>query len=260
MDIVARLAQHRTVGGAPRHELEWLAARGRIRHIAQGDLVVRKGQRVEDSDYGLEVVVTGRFSIDVDRGGGPRKVMEWQAGDVAGVLPFSRMAASPGDTIAETDVETLSLPPRHFPELIRECPSLTMIFVHVMLDRARVFNTSDWQDERMVSLGKLSAGLAHELNNPASAIHDDAEVLNAVGRDLRARFGDAYRVVKAGSGAEACRQVAERAGGLADAAAPGPDHVRHASRLSSWRSRKRRILPVAVFGNASRNITRRGYL
>jgi signal transduction histidine kinase len=47
----------------------------------------------------------------------------------------------------------------------------------VMLDRARVFNTSDWQDERMVSLGKLSAGLAHELNNPASAIARSARLL-----------------------------------------------------------------------------------
>jgi signal transduction histidine kinase len=46
-----------------------------------------------------------------------------------------------------------------------------------MLDRARVFNSSDLQDEKMVSLGKLSAGLAHELNNPASAIERSAVLL-----------------------------------------------------------------------------------
>lgn len=40
------------------------------------------------------------------------------------------------------------------------------------------------------------------------AVDDDAEVLNAVGRDLRARFGRDFRVVKAQSGAEAL-QVAQ---------------------------------------------------
>jgi signal transduction histidine kinase len=49
--------------------------------------------------------------------------------------------------------------------------------VHVMLDRARVFNTTEWQDEKMVSLGKLAAGLAHELNNPASAVARSAKLL-----------------------------------------------------------------------------------
>lgn len=49
----------------------------------------------------------------------------------------------------------------------------------MMLDRARSFNTSDLQDEKMISLGKLSAGLAHELNNPASAIARSAKLLGS---------------------------------------------------------------------------------
>jgi thioredoxin reductase (NADPH) len=35
------------------------------------------------------------------------------------------------------------------------------------------------------------------------AVDDDAEVLNAISRDLRAHFREDYRIVKAGSGAEA---------------------------------------------------------
>jgi len=45
------------------------------------------------------------------------------------------------------------------------------------VDRARNFNTSDLQDEKMISLGKLAAGLAHELNNPASATVRGAKLL-----------------------------------------------------------------------------------
>lgn len=41
------------------------------------------------------------------------------------------------------------------------------------------------------------------------AVDDDPEVLNAVGRDLRAHLGRDYRVVKAGSGAEALQVIRE---------------------------------------------------
>ena len=51
------------------------------------------------------------------------------------------------------------------------------MLVHAMLDRARAFTSSDLHDEKMLSLGKLSAGLAHELNNPASAIERSAALL-----------------------------------------------------------------------------------
>ena len=61
--------------------------------------------------------------------------------------------------------------------MIRECHEITWILVHTMLDRARVFTSSGLHDEKMVSLGKLSAGLAHELNNPASAIERSATLL-----------------------------------------------------------------------------------
>src|SRR5205809_3500311 len=62
----------------------------------------------------------------------------------------------------------------HFREIIRECYEVTAILVQKMLDRAREFNSKDLHDEKMRSLGRLSAGLAHELNNPASAIERSA--------------------------------------------------------------------------------------
>ena len=96
-DIVNRLTEHRTVGQAPPRELAWLAAHGRLRTYDANEYVARKGMTIEDSGIGLEIVLAGRFAIHVDRGGARRKVLEWQGGDVAGRLPFSRMARSPGD-------------------------------------------------------------------------------------------------------------------------------------------------------------------
>ena len=189
-DIVDRLAGHRKIGQAPRAELEWLAAHGRVRRYEAGEYIGRTGQTIEESGIGLEIVLSGQFSIYVDRGSGRRRVFIWQAGDISGVLPYSRMQRSPGDAVMDTAGETLSLPPRCIPDLVRECPTVTEICVHQMLDRARAFNTSDWQDEKLASLGKLAAGLAHELNNPASAVARSGSL-------LQRRIADADRAVRA---------------------------------------------------------------
>jgi len=175
-DLTSRLAAHRTLGAAPRHELAWMAANGRCRFIPAGELVVSTGTPVHE----LHVILSGHLAIRVSRGAGPRKVMEWRAGEVTGVLPYSRMTRSPGEMIAEEPTETFVLDRDTFPALIRECHEVTAILVHVMLDRARAFTSSALQVEKMVSLGTLAAGLAHELNNPASAVVRSAKGLAQV--------------------------------------------------------------------------------
>lgn len=173
-DLVARLATHRRLADVPVEELEWLAAHGELRRYeAQVDPLVAQGEPIAE----FFIALSGRFSFYVDRGSGHRKVTEWRGGDFMGVLPYSRLTHSPGNAITEEDADVFAIPRAHLAEMIRACPAVTTACVHVMLDRARVFNASELQDEKMISLGRLSAGLAHELNNPASAAARSARML-----------------------------------------------------------------------------------
>ena len=93
------------------------------------------------------------------------------------MLPYSRLVSPPADSVAQEASEVLAVPRDALEAMIRECHEITTILVHTMVDRSRQFTSSGLQDEKMVSLGKLSAGLAHELNNPASAIERSAALL-----------------------------------------------------------------------------------
>jgi signal transduction histidine kinase len=171
--MIERLAAHKTVGSAPREELEWLVGHGTQRTFAPGDILSQRGVPVA----GMFIFLTGHVAIFIDRGAGRNKVMEFRAGDVGGVLPYSRLVSPPGDAVAQEPTEILAIPRDDIAAMIRECPELTSLLVHKMLDRSRVFVSSGLQDEKMLSLGKLSAGLAHELNNPVSAIARNAALL-----------------------------------------------------------------------------------
>jgi signal transduction histidine kinase len=134
----------------------------------------------------------------MNKGGVWRRVTESGPGKVHGAVPYSRGRTSAGRIAIEDDATLLVFRRALFTDLIRQCPALTGALVHEMIDRARTGRAAELHDERMESLGRLASGLAHELNNPASAasssalslagLLDDAE--NAA-RDLaRARLSD----------------------------------------------------------------------
>jgi signal transduction histidine kinase len=64
-------------------------------------------------------------------------------------------------------------------------PVLTQRLVGMMSDRIREVTRLEQQQDRLASLGKLSAGLAHELNNPASAAKRAASQLRDILKKIK---------------------------------------------------------------------------
>ena len=103
------------------------------------------------------MVLSGHVSLSADRGSGLQKMIEWRAGDVSGVLPYSRLVNPLGDAVAQEPTEILALDRQHLRALTHECFEITSILVRTMLDRARLFTSSDLLNEKMISLNSLPA-------------------------------------------------------------------------------------------------------
>ena len=86
---------------------------------------------------------------------------------------------------ALTDSRLLRFPAALFPQLMQKMPDLTQRLVNLMSDRIREATRVEQQRDRLAGLGKLSAGLAHELNNPASAAKRAASQLRTTLKRIR---------------------------------------------------------------------------
>ena len=86
-----------------------------------------------------------------------------------------------------TEARVLRFPASQFPDLVQRMPGLATRLVGLMSDRIREVTRLEQQRDRLAALGKLSAGLAHELNNPASAAKRATSQL----RDLLKKVRDA---------------------------------------------------------------------
>jgi signal transduction histidine kinase len=157
------------LAGLPDDVLSWLCARGERVELQAGERLFERGAPAD----ALWIVVEGAIQGFEEIGGQWLLAATTQAGQVTGMLPFSRMTHYPRYTLAREHSVVLRLDTSHFREMLDVSDELARRLVACMSDRVRRNVRLEQQRDRMVALGRLSAGLAHELNNPIAAIRRD---------------------------------------------------------------------------------------
>ena len=213
----------------PQADLEWFVAQSEERRVGVGEVSVREDTPADT----MFVMLEGELRARRENGPQDGPVFTARAGEVTGVLPFSRMKTFSVTGRAVLPVRALAFPADKFPELFQRMPELSQRLVGLLTDRVRNVTREEQQREKLAALGKLSAGLAHELNNPSAAARRSAASL----RDCLQRLRVAGRSTSLGP--EDCGLLAKREEEIRSALKPAPykdefARVEREEAIQSW--------------------------
>ncbi len=193
-------------------QIDWLAGRARWVTVEAGEALFREG----DAAAEMVAIVEGELRAQRETGPPDGRVVVRRAGAITGMLPSSRLTHSPMTVRASVRTRVACFSTGLFPEMLERIPVLRELLASIMVDRSREYTRHDEQRAKLISLGKLSAGLAHELNNPAAAIQRTAGQLERRLRDLSALARALLEPAATSAGLERLAGLAE-AGGAAPA-------------------------------------------
>ncbi|MDX1941429.1 MAG: ATP-binding protein [Saprospiraceae bacterium] len=183
-DLLAKLQSFRLFQQISESALKWLIEKSRYTFYDVDEYAFKPGKPTE---Y-MMTIIEGKCSVEFMQQGELRIGGAWEAGEVTGILPFSRMKEAKAYGRVLEPCYILELHRDFFVEMVNVSYEMTQALVGVMSDRVRDFTQMRSQNEKLISLGKLSAGLAHELNNPASAMVRIADELHKRQHQTPERF------------------------------------------------------------------------
>ncbi|HEX5324143.1 MAG TPA: ATP-binding protein, partial [Capsulimonadaceae bacterium] len=146
-------------------ELACLANYGPAVELADGDFAFKEGDQEDD----FCVILEGELKVTKTMAGEQMLLARHRPGQFTGALTMFTGGSSIATAQAVGRTRIARIDNNAFLRLIAECPDVARIILGAMARRRPEVEAFGRQREKLAALGKLSAGLAHELNNPASA-------------------------------------------------------------------------------------------
>jgi signal transduction histidine kinase len=180
-----------------------------------GDVLFAEG----DYDYSLFVVLDGEIRVTKRVANEETLLAIHEPGEFSGEISMLTGGPAIATGTAVGKGRVLRLPPDQLRRLIAECQPVARVVLGAMASRTMDVDAQIRQQEKMAALGKLSAGLAHELNNPAAAasrsagqIRDSLRCLQSLILEQDRPFTPEERQVMIEVQREALSAIAEREG------------------------------------------------
>jgi signal transduction histidine kinase len=159
--------------GLSDEELQQLMDNAKHVSLRAGEILMKQG----DPGDSAFVVVSGEFEVQKQSGQSLIKIDVRNPGDVVGEMALLSRGQRNATVIAKTDSETLCISQEIFENLLASSSTASLAVLHWVMTRLTQNEALLHQQEKMAALGTLSAGLAHELNNPAAAAQRSAAQL-----------------------------------------------------------------------------------
>ena len=131
------------------------------RQLAAGEMLFQEGEQAKN----FFVLLEGEISVSKKHG----VVARNRPGAFFGEIPLLLGTRYMMSARAECDCRLIVFPEEAFWKLLRLCPAISGEIFRAMVTRLRNIEGSAQQQEKLAALGTMSAGLAHELNNPSAA-------------------------------------------------------------------------------------------
>ncbi len=163
-----------------REQLQCLANLGTDVWLEPGELIATQGEEPD----GFYVILEGQTEWTRNVEGETVPAVILGTGEVFAELIMLLDEPYPTSGRALTVVHLYKLRPDEFWQMLEICPGVMRQILKIAVQRSQIHETVTQQQAKLISLGTLSAGLAHELNNPAAAVQRNVKNLKDILQSL----------------------------------------------------------------------------